>query len=140
MASRVLLLAFLGTVMGAACGDEPIPAVPSFEVDVKPITHARCVRCHGAGGTLNGDPRTAIPTGPANGFFDNFEDQGDCTVPALAVPPLCRRGAKFDRATIRLYIHATNVDRMPLAPSDPLTDRELEILDRWTDPMIDPQP
>ena len=40
----------------AGCGTEPVPDTPSFAVDVAPIMHARCVRCHGGGGTLNIDP------------------------------------------------------------------------------------
>jgi hypothetical protein len=49
--------------------------VPEFSVsraaDVRPIFEWSCVRCHGAGGTLNADPR-AIEDAPPKSNFDQM--------------------------------------------------------------------
>ena len=127
----------------AACDKAPVPDMPSFEHDIKPLTLSRCVRCHGAGGTLNADPSaTILNTAPVNGFFDHDEDPPNCTTPAGTV---CRG--------LRAYAASGSADgggagpnhsqwvvffpMMPPAPGAPLTDRERELLDRWN---MNPQP
>ena len=32
------------------------PARPTYKNDIAPLMEAHCIRCHGAGGTLNADP------------------------------------------------------------------------------------
>jgi mono/diheme cytochrome c family protein len=133
VASRFVLLALLGTTLVVGCGEEPIPAAPTFEVDIKPIMLAHCVRCHGAGGTLNADPRTVDHTPPPRGYLDHFDDQGDCTLqPDLTLLPSCKWGALTEHNVIKLFIHLRkDQGRMPPPPSDGLSDRQIEILDRW---------
>jgi hypothetical protein len=121
----------LGALAGA-CGPEHVPFEPTFATDVRPIMLSRCVRCHGGGGTLNKDPdHTGLGAGaaPIDGFFDRLED--DCPDGAVtgchgllhyATPP----------AQLPLYIHATSDDmRMPPPPSRPLSDLQLQVIDRW---------
>jgi mono/diheme cytochrome c family protein len=119
----------------AACSStsEPqVPAQPSFEADVKPIMVLRCVRCHGAGGTLQGDPPgSPLPGPPPNGYFDHYEDR-DCTITdAGTISETCKRGAAYYVDVIRQYINMTGEFRMPPPPAPMLTSRELDILNRW---------
>src|SRR5437764_1467964 len=77
----------------ASC-EEPVPQTPTFALDVKPIFAAHCVRCHGAGGTLNADPRAPDKNAPPDGYLDRYADKSDCTPDAAGdVPPTCERGA-----------------------------------------------
>jgi hypothetical protein len=111
-----------------------VPKTPSFELDVKPIFAAHCVRCHGAGGTLNADPRAPDKNAPSDGYLDRYADKSDCTPDAAGdVPPTCERGALSEAKNgyLKLYLHFTNQLRMPLAPSEPLTSWELETVDNW---------
>src|SRR5450432_1787056 len=94
----------------AGC-EEPVPATPTFAHDVLPIFRASCVRCHGAGGTLNHDPGMmggypATDTAP-NGYFDSYGNVGDCTVDPVTqmVPASCGRGALADADLMKLYLH-----------------------------------
>jgi hypothetical protein len=61
-AHSLLVIAVLtgAAVSGAAgCGNAAKP-FPSYANDVKPIMDAHCIRCHGAGGMMNGDPYTPL--------------------------------------------------------------------------------
>jgi hypothetical protein len=53
-------LALVGA--GAGCGNEA-PLFPTYHNDVQPIMQAHCIRCHGAGGTLNLDPDIPVING-----------------------------------------------------------------------------
>jgi hypothetical protein len=131
----------LSSVAGTSC-DEPVPeqGFVSYSTHVQPILTARCVRCHGGGGTLNGDPdviddgssdlikTVVILKGrPTTGYFDcGSEDRGQC--PGTT----CKRGFKFfskgqpgEGAANMWLAH------MPPPPSPPLTSREMDILTRW---------
>jgi hypothetical protein len=56
-ARTLLIVAALSGVAfsGAGCGNEA-PLFPTYHNDIKPIMAAHCIRCHGAGGTMNMDP------------------------------------------------------------------------------------
>lgn len=97
---------------------------------------ARCVRCHGAGGHLNGDPLYERGTPPTDSYFAQYDDSGDC-VGAAAMTDACMRGAKYYAGQIKVFIHLEGPGRMPPPPSDPLSDRQLEVLDRW---LAEPTP
>jgi hypothetical protein len=125
--------------MLAAC-QEAVPKTPSFELDVKPIFDAACVRCHGAGGTLNADPYAGDTNPPNESYLDAYADRGDCGIAQAGVPATCKRGALYEamNGNINLYLHFTNILRMPLAPSEPLARWELDVVENWlaeTPPM-----
>ena len=110
--------------------EEPIPEAPSYELDMKPLFHARCVRCHGGGGTLNTDAKIADFGPPAQLYIGSYDDTGvGCDV--MPLPATCHQGAHRWAAGIRDRVHLKNSIRMPLRPSEPLTDWELELVDRW---------
>jgi hypothetical protein len=137
----VLVLALsLGAVAG--CSEEPIPeeGFVDYVIHIQPMLNARCLRCHGAGGTLNGDPDvpdsgtfgtlgTQYMGKPTNGYFDCYFDRGDCTVPTN---PGCRHGLRYyagDSPGAALAI--AWLPAMPPPPAQPLTSREKELLRRW---------
>lgn len=116
----------LATVL-LGCGEEPVPADPGFAADVRPILIARCVRCHGAGGTLNGDPLSKKDVPPEIVYLEQYEDTGMCTAPVMN----CKSGAKGVAALIRAYVHETGPMRMPPLPAESLSDWQLQTIDRW---------
>jgi hypothetical protein len=114
------------------------PASPTFSEDVRPILVAHCTRCHGAGGMLQGDTASisGYQTPPVDGFFEDYQDQGDCTQAdggALPTPPACKHGAHAYATTYvsrwNGYVFPTRL--MPPAPAAPLDDYELDVLNRW---------
>lgn len=112
---------------GVAGCEEPVPENPTYDVDVKPIVEARCVRCHGAGGTLNDDPETPhLPKStkevPDNGYFNMPYDDG------------AKRSLRFYGTGLKVYLNLP----MPPPPSPPLTDREREILLKWSESETKP--
>jgi hypothetical protein len=128
-AGRALAFVALGLL---GC-EKPVPETPTFEVDVKPIFAAHCVRCHGAGGTLNSDPRTADPGTPST-YLDQYADKVDCSADAMGlVPPTCVPAARFEAVTgnIKLYLHGAAEIRMPPRPGEPLLPWELAVVDNW---------
>ncbi len=139
---RVLLFC----VLAAACSSEPgVPAMPSYAAHVRPILLAHCVRCHGAGGMLNGEVVDGMVVNIASGgYFDHYEDQGDCSIPDSGpISPTCKRGAHtyaippLDEI-VRIYLHPkSDIDfRMPPPPAVPLDATELATVDRWmTNPI-----
>src|SRR3954467_8848304 len=85
----------------AACGEEAIPEHPTFEPTMRELFASHCVRCHGAGGTLNIDPLVYGGTSaPTQLHLDQFGDLGDCTYDpvSMTIPASCKRGAFFLRA------------------------------------------
>jgi len=134
----------LGALAGG-CTAESVPNVPTYENDVKPIMQARCIRCHGAGGTDNADPdhKGILPgSAPFDGIFTRLED--DCGDGAAlmchgllhyaGVPT--SDGGSSPQSLMRAYIHSTSDSgtvnpRMPPPPSPLLTSRELDVLDKW---------
>jgi hypothetical protein len=140
-----LVLAIAGAAaLAAGCGPDDAPAMPGYLADVKPLMGARCVRCHGAGGTLNDDPgntSTVNKGAPLHGYFDRLEDQGTCTAADGTGNDVCKRGLLYyvtaGAPTFTLFIRATGELRMPPPPAPELTDREHAILERW---IVNPQP
>jgi hypothetical protein len=132
----IVVLVAWGTFAG--CGEEPIPDNVTFEPTIRTLFAAHCVRCHGAGGTLNNDPDPRVFGGtdvPAFSYLDHYADQGDCTIDPVtqAVSPSCRRGALFAATTIKVYVTAKSGTFMPPPPSDRLTEWETKLVVKWSD-------
>jgi hypothetical protein len=114
--------------------EAPVPATPTFAVDIRPIFEGHCVRCHGAGGSLNADPLALENAPPPNGFLGQYEDKADCTLDAAGnVPATCLGGALYEakNGNIHYYINATEGLRMPMQPSEPLDSWELAVVNNW---------
>jgi hypothetical protein len=116
---------------GGACTEGGIPAAPTYAVDIKPILVASCVRCHGQGGTLNVDPQSSLAYPPPDGFFDHYEDQGDCVPGDGGITPAsCKHGARYFAATMALYI-TSDVFPMPPPPAPRLSCRDTALISAW---------
>ena len=136
------LLAALAVVAGCAPPEASVPAAPSYAADVHPIFLAHCVRCHGAGGSLNTarDPKGGADAGPLPGaggtpelaYLGQYEDSGDCTDPSSRA---CHHGAYFmatQTVDLQTYLHPpANFPPMPPPPAPRLDDWELKVVDRW---------
>jgi hypothetical protein len=102
--------------------------------DVLPIFEAHCVRCHGAGGSLNADFRGLEMAPPPNGFLNQYDDVVDCTPDAMGNRPLtCVAGARTEAENdnIHAFTHGLIPPRMPLSPAAPLDAWELAVIDNW---------
>jgi len=134
MAKRFIIC--LSALAGLAACQPSKPGTPTFSDDVQPILVAHCTRCHGAGGMLRGDPMSTLITyksPPIDGFFNNYDDQGDCIVDGGSPPrpPICMHGA-HTYATTFLSLWTNYVPSlMPPSPAAPLNDWELNVLNRW---------
>jgi hypothetical protein len=141
---NLVSLAFLIASGAFAAGCEPsVPANPTFAADVLPIFEAHCVRCHGAGGNLNDEypttgpvTSTTTPTPPPfnlgiNGFLNQYNDTGTCTVQNGVVSPRpgCKAGAHL-MATSGLIAQYLPFP-MPPKPAQPLDDWEKDVLNAW---------
>jgi hypothetical protein len=140
-------------LVSAACGlaacsspAEPVPAMPSYATDVRPIFAAHCTRCHGDGGTLNAAPNPDgspnIIGAPSVCYLAMYDDAGDCAVgDGGVIPDSCKRGAHFcGTATgvppvsyIETYALTLKQDEggMPPLPWPPLGARDKEVLSQW---------
>ncbi len=146
LAVRPVLAGILAALVALAAGCAPpvpsVPAAPSYAADVRPIFLAHCVRCHGAGGTLNlaRDPRGGADAGPlpsvagkpALAYLGQYADSGDCGDPSSLT---CHRGAHFvatQTSELKLYLHPPpNFPPMPPPPAPRLDAWELDVVDAW---------
>jgi hypothetical protein len=116
----------MGGALWSGCGND-VPIRPSYKTDIAPLMEARCIRCHGAGGTLNLDPDiTPSPAyslhgAPTNGYFTQLDDvsTGKYGLLHYAVTPA---------ASMQLYVVSIG---MPPPPADKLDDRDTDMLFRW---------
>ena len=125
------LAVLLFATAGVAC--EPAqPATPTYARDVKPILDAHCTRCHGAGGTLQGDPEVYPLGTPPEGYksnrpvvcyLDQLDDRG-CVDGGAATD--CKRGVNYCLVYLPAYV--------PMMPPPPaaINDWERDVLLRWT--------
>jgi hypothetical protein len=130
-----LLLATL-----AGCGEADIPEVVTYSQDIKPLMTARCIRCHGAGGTLNKDP--GIDPGAAASGDDpigDFTRLDDHMNPAgMNVYSLMHYTGALGIAILGGHIKpAKGEPDMPPPPAPKLTTRERDMLMLW---VADPRP
>ena len=138
MTKTNLLFVCLGLGLSlAACAPPDGPASPSFETDVKPIMLANCVRCHGQGDKLNTDPGlTGELKGkaPALSYLDHYDNR---TMGMMGCGAALCAGALTNAPLVSMYVAKpdSDKDRMPPKPSDPLSDREIGIIQRWAAEM-----
>jgi hypothetical protein len=114
------------------CGPPPGPDKPSFATDIKPIMLAHCVRCHGAGGTLNKDPDIVGAyhgMAPINLYLDTYDKPTNCPYPTGCT------GAKDGASTFKGFLTVSGDLRMPPKPADPLSDTQIELVLRWASKM-----
>jgi len=143
MKTTGLPILLLALAAGGAVGCQPaVPANPSYAADVHPIFLSHCVRCHGAGGTLNQarDPQGGADAGPlasAGGtpnqaYLGQYEDSGDCSGDDNPTPP-CHLGAHTMATSkqLQFYLHDDALP-MPPPPAPRLDDWELKVVDAWT--------
>jgi hypothetical protein len=116
----VVLLAAVG--LGCTAESEDAPLQPSYEHDIKPLMAAHCIRCHGAGGSLNLDP-DATPVAPSGQPKVQMPKVGDFTDMAGLMP--------YVGKTYKLMMSSIETLPMPPPPSAPLTDREKEMFAAW---------
>jgi hypothetical protein len=125
-------LALFALTAGLQLGCEnPVPDNPSYMYDVKPIIDARCVRCHGAGGTLNADPYIeqkdpAKPRKPAVFKLDTYES----VLGAKSLITPTEQAPGYLRTDDETMV-------MPPPPSPRLTDWEIEVIEKW---LMNPRP
>jgi hypothetical protein len=120
----------VGALVGApGCGNDGVPPFPTYENDIRPLMAANCVRCHGAGGTLNLDPdvTTKINSSfvPTNGDFTRLDDangRNGLLHYTAAGPGL---------AAMNLFL-----PQMPPPPADPLSGWYKDLLETWVNNPI----
>jgi hypothetical protein len=134
----LLNLAFAGAALlgVAGCGND-VPLYPTYMTDIQPIMTANCIRCHGAGGTLNTDPYIPMITDPnnpqssyvgtpKNGYFTQLADLGPGKLGLMSYAgPLSKNPTRIlmDKA----------LPYMPPPPADALKGYELDVFKRWLD-------
>jgi hypothetical protein len=122
---RLLAAALAGCLFAVVgCGENPVPERPTYSRDVKPLVEARCIRCHGAGGTLNQDPdipdASAWKGAPTNGDFTSLADDA-----------AGKHGLAYYTTTGGFILFKGFLQTMPPPPADPLSERDMTILLRW---------
>jgi hypothetical protein len=114
-----LTLAIAIGVGVGACNLEPsVPGAPGYEVDIKPILDARCVRCH------------AYPY-VANAFPGIRLDLYDCS----SLPDagsVCQFGAKDKAERINIRVHGKGLGvQMPPPPAALLSPYQVDTIEKW---------
>jgi hypothetical protein len=125
-ANRLVLVATLASAVvagGVGCGGNPVPVMVSYERDIKPLMEAHCIRCHGAGGTLNADPDIPqimnVRQPNATDFTSLVSANGHVGLMTYTGP-----GEVALESSVNLL-------PMPPPPSDPLTQYERDLLFTW---------
>jgi hypothetical protein len=128
--SLLLLLAFALLTGGlVGCGENGVPENPSWARDIQPLMEAHCIRCHGGGGTLNGDPD--VPPLFKKPYCPPVTDGGTYTCAPLlgnfttqsGLMPYVGQGAK----QMQTYLDYP----MPPPPSEALDGFETDLLLKW---------
>ena len=113
------LFALLATaVAGVGCNLEPgVPGQPSYELDVKPILEARCIRCHGFPSLAGAPSRFDVYECPA-------PDGSTCTTD---------NGAKAHAGAMvmRIQLDKDSPLRMPQKPAAPLSPYQIDTIVKW---------
>ena len=130
----MLMVAVAGAAIAATgCTAYPAaPAQPAYDIDVRPIFMAHCVRCHGAGGNLNVPTE---PTGPDAAVIPSISDP---TVQAMFFAfnlYLDQYASAAGMATTigsSVLESATGVTAMPPAPAPRLNDWERGVVINWS--------
>jgi hypothetical protein len=126
----LLSLCALALAAGAVgCGSNSVPENPSWARDIQPLMEAHCIRCHGGGGKLNGDPdvppgslKVACAPIPDGGAYTCAPNLGNFTTQA-GLMTYRILGAK----QMQTYLNYP----MPPPPSEPLDDFETTLLLKW---------
>src|SRR6187402_616330 len=86
----------LALVTVASCDEEepPIPAMPTYATDVRPIFEKHCVRCHNEGLTGEINPMTGGLDKPGICHLNRFESTGECSDAGIA-SGACSLGAQY---------------------------------------------
>jgi hypothetical protein len=130
-------LALAGVALGCGSDMPQVPANPTYTADVAPILNLRCIRCHGLGDMLHTMIVNGYPNNPSTCYLQRYEDEGDCADPNSTT---CKRGAAYcgtrvgPESLITSMINMANdsSERMPPPPTDPLTDFEKAVINRWS--------
>jgi hypothetical protein len=125
-----LVLALPGVLAGVAgCGNN-VPPFPTYSKDVKPIMEANCIRCHGAGGSLNADPDIAKVNGQPAPTMSDFTQLADANGRFGLLHYTSQTPGGVTLMTAFL-------PQMPPPPSPVLGGYELDVLEAW---IKDPRP
>jgi hypothetical protein len=123
------------------------PSQPAYDSDVRPILMAHCVRCHGAGGSIN---IATEPTGPdaavltsiqksagvlrtSYSYLDQYPaDNGQCASADGGATNGCKKGVLAWKSVLSMCIHVTSgLLQMPPPPAPSLDDWEKDVIDNW---------
>ena len=149
--SRTTTLALLFALVLAACDGDPateppIPEMPTYTTDARPIFDKHCIRCHNEDLTGDINPLTGGLDKPGACHLNRFESTGDCSDAGIQ-SGACSLGAQYcgtrtgdpPASYITTFISIPqDQGGMPPLPATPLTAREKEILTRWStaDPAL----
>jgi hypothetical protein len=135
MRSLAVLFAVAFAAAAAGCDAYPDPPLhPAYDLDVRPILMAHCVRCHGAGGMLNVPTEPTgpnaptlpsltqlLPAFPNAPYLDRFENNGN----SLGA------GATFATISSTAHLASDAVEAMPPLPAPRLNAWELGVIANW---------
>ena len=134
----------LALVVAAGCDDEeepPIPEMPTYVTDVRPIFEKHCVRCHNEGLTGDINPMTGGLDKPGLCHLNRFESTGECSDAGIA-SGACSLGAQYCGTVVPGDPPASYISSflsipqeqggMPPLPAAPLSEREKTIVLRWS--------